>query len=244
MLERWRRRENLLPGLALAALAGAGWVYTAYRAGGMEMEPGLAAFAPAWVAMMAAMMLPATLPLLLIHRTITRKNSGRWRALAGTAALLAGYLAVWTAAGLPVYAHDLLMAGSMSPLVAALPGLLLVAGGVYQFTALKQGCHIRCSSPLFFLMSNWRPGARGSLRLGARHGLDCLGCCAGLMAGLVALGMMDLVWVLTAALIIFAEKTISDGHRIAKPLGVLMVIGGAALLAAPLLGGTGGMAPM
>jgi hypothetical protein len=28
VLERWRRRENLLPGLALVALAGAGWAYT------------------------------------------------------------------------------------------------------------------------------------------------------------------------------------------------------------------------
>jgi len=69
------------------------------------------------------------------------------------------------------------------------------------------------------------------------HGVDCLGCCAGLMVGLVALGMMNLAWMLTAALIIFAEKTLPNSHRIARPLGVVMVGGGVVLLATSLLGG-------
>jgi predicted metal-binding membrane protein len=86
-------------------------------------------------------------------------------------------------------------------------------------------------------MKNWRPGAPGALRLGVIHGADCLGCCAGLMAGLVALGMMNLAWMLTAAVIIFVEKTIPNSHRIARPLGVVMVAGGVVLLATALLGG-------
>jgi predicted metal-binding membrane protein len=69
------------------------------------------------------------------------------------------------------------------------------------------------------------------------HGVDCLGCCAGLMVGLVALGMMNLAWMLTAALIIFAEKTLPNSRRIARPLGVVMVGGGVVLLATSLLGG-------
>jgi predicted metal-binding membrane protein len=69
------------------------------------------------------------------------------------------------------------------------------------------------------------------------HGVDCLGCCAGLMVGLVALGMMNLAWMLTAALIIFAKKTLPNSHRIARPLGVVMVGGGVVLLATSLLGG-------
>jgi hypothetical protein len=35
---------------------------------------------------------------------------------------------------------------------------------------------------------------------------------------------------LTAAVIIFAEKTIPDSHRIARPWGVVMVMGGVLLL--------------
>jgi predicted metal-binding membrane protein len=120
-----------------------------------------------------------------------------------------------------------------------LPGVLLIAGGIYQFTALKGDCHARCSNPLFFLMHRWRPGTAGALRLGVLHGIDCLGCCVGLMIGLVALGMMNLAWILTAALIIFVEKTLPGSHRISYPLGILMVAGGVALLGTFLGNGTG-----
>ena len=150
-----------------------------------------------------------------------------------------GYVAVWAVAGLPVFAYNV-FSGAAGSLAAVLPALLLIVGGAYQFTPLKRICHARCSSPLFFLMQNWRPGATGALRLGVIHGVDCLGCCAGLMVGLVALGMMNLAWMLTAAVIIFAEKTIPGSHRVARPLGVLMIGGGVVLLVVSLLGG---MAP-
>jgi len=244
VLQRWRRRENLLPGLALVALALAGWAYVAYQAasmgsmqsamGGMQMGGiGEAAlFFLAWT----AMMVPATLPLILLYRTVARNRLSLVRARVGMVTMLVGYIAVWAAAGLPVYAYDSL-AGAAGSLAAVLPALLLIVGGAYQFTPLKRICHARCSSPLFFLMHNWRPGATGAVRLGMLHGVDCLGCCAGLMVGLVALGIMNLAWMLSAALIIFAEKTLPNSHRIARPLGVVMVAGGVGLLATSLLGG-------
>lgn len=86
-------------------------------------------------------------------------------------------------------------------------------------------------------MHKWKPGASGALPLGVLHGIDCLGCCAGLMVGLIALGMMNLALVFTAALIIFAEKTLPVSHRIARPLGVLMVAGGVVLLGLATWGG-------
>jgi predicted metal-binding membrane protein len=220
VLERWRRRENLLAGLALMALAAVGWAYVAYQAasmgsmhsaamGGMEMGPiGEAAlFLLAWTAMMVAMMVPATLPLILLYRTVAHNRLSLPRARAGVVIMLLGYIAVWAFAGLPVYAYNSLV-GAAGSLAALLPALLLIIGGVYQFTPLKRICHARCSSPLFFLMHNWRSGATGAaLRVGMLHGVDCLGCCAGLMVGLVAVGMTNLGWMLTGALIIFAEKT-------------------------------------
>jgi predicted metal-binding membrane protein len=242
VLERWRRRENLLPGLVLIALAAAGWAYVAYQAASMgSMRSamggigGIATFLSAWAVMMVAMMVPATLPLILLYRTIARNRLSLVQARVGMVSLLAGYIAIWTAAGLPVYAYALYAEGAGS-LATVLPALLLVAGGIYQFTPLKRICHARCSSPLFFLMQNWQSGARGAVRLGMLHGVDCLGCCAGLMVGLVALGMMNLAWMLTAAVIIFAEKTIPNSHRIARPLGVVMVAGGVVLPATSLLG--------
>jgi predicted metal-binding membrane protein len=256
VLESWRRRENLLPGLALLVLAAAGWAYVAYQAvamgdmGGpmgntrMSAIGGIVLFLCVWAIMMVAMMVPATLPLILLYRTIARNRLSRVQAHVGIVTLLVGYVVVWTAAGLPVYAFSALSDAAGS-LAVALPALLLVVGGVYQFTPLKRICHARCSSPLFFLMQNWKPGATGALRLGVIHGVDCLGCCAGLMAGLVALGMMNLTWMLTAAVIIFVEKTIPNSHVIARPLGAVMVAGGVVLLATSLLGGMGsGMEPM
>jgi predicted metal-binding membrane protein len=209
--------------------------------GGMAMSGigGIVLFLSAWTGMMVAMMVPATLPLILLYRTIARNRLSPVQARGGMMSLLGGYIAVWAAAGLPAYGYAL-FAEEAGSLATVLPALLLVVGGVYQFTPLKGACHARCSSPLFFLMQNWRPGATGALRLGVLHGVDCLGCCAGLMVGLVALGMMNLAWMLTAAVIIFAEKTLPGSHRIAWPLGVLMVIGGVVLLVTSLLGG---MAP-
>jgi predicted metal-binding membrane protein len=251
VLERWRRRESLLPGLALIALAAAGWAYVAYQAASMgsmrsavsgmaigSIEGG-ALFLSAWALMMVAMMIPATLPLILLYRHLARQRLSPAQARIGAATLLVGYVAVWASAGLPVYAYNS-FSSTAGSFAAVLPALLLIVGGAYQFTPLKRICHARCSSPLFFLMRNWRPGATGALRLGMVHGADCLGCCAGIMAGLVALGTMNLAWMLTVAVIIFVEKTIPGSHRVARPLGVLMVAGGVVLLGTSLLDG---MAP-
>ena len=228
-------------------LAVAGWAYVAYQARTMgDMEAmsgaristmgGFIPFVSGWTAMMVAMMVPATLPLILLYRTVARNRLGPARARVGTAALLLGYVAVWAAAGLPVYAYAL-AAEAVGRSAAVLPAALLVVGGTYQFTSLKRACHERCSNPLFFLMHKWKPGTAGALRLGILHGVDCLGCCVGLMAGLVALGMMNLALVFTAALVVFVEKTLPSGHHIARPLGVSMVAGGAVLLGLTLLGG-------
>lgn len=247
VLQQWRRRENLLPGLTLLVLTVLGWVYITYQAstlGGMQAMNGaristMGGFVPfilGWTAMMVAMMLPATLPLILLYRVVARQRLGLVQRRVGTTALLVGYIAVWALAGLPVYIY-VLTAESIGPGAAVLPALLLIIGGVYQFTSLKRGCHARCSSPLFFLMQKWKPGKGGALRLGVLHGVDCLGCCAGLMIGLVALGMMNLALVFTVALLIFAEKTLPNSHRIARPLGVLMIVGGAIFLGFTLFGG-------
>jgi predicted metal-binding membrane protein len=247
VLMQWRKRENLLPGLALLVLAVGGWAYIVYQArtmGTMETMSGaristMGGFVPfvlGWTAMMAAMMIPATLPLILLYRTVTRQRVSASQARVGTTALLAGYIAVWAVAGLPIYGYAL-TAETIGRFAAVLPAVLLVSGGVYQFTSLKRSCHARCSNPLFFLMHKWKPGTAGALRLGVLHGIDCLGCCVGVMVGLVALGMMNLALVFTVALIIFAEKTLPDSHRIAPTLGFVMIVGGVAFFGFSLLGG-------
>lgn len=245
----WLARENLAAGLCLLLLTALAWSLTLDHGSGhgthvrdAAATPApmtvqvleLAAFLSGWVVMMIAMMLPAALPLVLLYRAIVSRRDPRRRTLSGMSALLVGYVAVWTAAGLPVHAWNVL-ARSGAPALAVLPGMLLIAGGVYQFTAFKRECHARCSSPVSFITRHWSLGTRGAVRLGTLHGLDCLGCCAGLMLALVALGMMNLTWMLAAAVIIFVEKTLPGGHRVARPLGLALVLGGSWQLASALL---------
>ena len=118
VFERWRRRENLLPGIALLVLAVAGWVVIAYQASTMgamvamngariSTMGGFVPFVSGWTAMMVAMMIPATLPLILLYRIISRQRLNPIQARVGMAALLVGYIAVWAAAGVPVYVYAL-----------------------------------------------------------------------------------------------------------------------------------------
>jgi predicted metal-binding membrane protein len=98
--------------------------------GGMAMGgiKGIVPFLSAWVVMMVTMMVPATLPLILLYHHMIRKRLGPTRAWIGMALLLVGYVAVWAFAGLPVYAYNLL-SGGLGSLAAALPALLLIVGG-------------------------------------------------------------------------------------------------------------------
>jgi predicted metal-binding membrane protein len=220
-----------MTGMAAPAGAGMGMADEASRSVGRAAD--LILFLFGWGVMMVAMMLPAALPLVLLYRAVAQKRGAARGVTGGMAVLLAGYFAVWTGAGLPVYGYSQLVSG-VGPGLAVLPAALLIAGGAYQFTGFKHACHSRCSSPLFFLAHNWRPGLSGAARLGVLHGVDCLGCCVGLMLALVALGMMNVAWMLTAAVIIFVEKTVPGGHRVAPPLGVALVLAGVWVLRASL----------
>ena len=117
-LQQWLRRENLLPGLALLILTVLGWVFITYQTstmGGMQAMSGaristMGGFAPfvsGWTAMMVAMMIPATLPLIMLYRIVARQRLNPIQARVGMATLLLGYIAVWAVAGLPVYVYAL-----------------------------------------------------------------------------------------------------------------------------------------
>ena len=83
----------------------------------------------------------------------------------------------------------------LSPAMTAssprLGGAILIAAGVYQLTPFKGACLTHCRSPLGFLMTNWRDGTAGALRMGVAHGAYCLGCCWALMCVLFVVGVMN-----------------------------------------------------
>jgi predicted metal-binding membrane protein len=241
----------LLPTLAMQPMAGG----SAGMAGssGMGMESSvvaeLLAFLVAWGVMMAAMMLPSAIPMIALYGAVSRNGGRSGPAGLSTAAFALTYLVVWLAGGVPVFVASLflrqaVMANSqlagLTPLAVA---VVLGAAGLYQFSPLKQACLRSCRSPLGFLMGNWRSGYRGSLALGLKHAISCVGCCLGLMVVLVAAGAMSLPWVLLIATLIFVEKVIPWGEWTARISGGLLVILGLVVLLQPdlamLIRGTG-----
>jgi len=210
------RALTIVPLVVLAALC---WAVVLWRMRGVDGGPGadpgtLGFFTGMWTVMMAAMMLPSVWPTVLVYRRLqaARRERGQHAVGLGPALLLVGYLAAWTVAGLVGFV--ILKAGRAldidalswhrgGPLVA---GGVIVAAAVYQLTPLKAACLRQCRGPFSFLLEHWRPGPVGALRMGARHGLWCIGCCWALMAALFALGVMSIPWMAVIAVFIAAEK--------------------------------------
>jgi predicted metal-binding membrane protein len=101
---------------------------------------------------------------------------------------------------------------------------LLVAAG-YELTPLKDVCLGRCRSPLGSLLTSWREGPVGVLRMGMRNGAWCVGCCAGLTVSLLALGMMSIGWMVVVGLAILVEKTTRIGIAASRVAAVALAIG-------------------
>ena len=129
---------------------------------------GFATFLIAWVVMMAAMMFPAVAPLLLILSKMTGQRTNA--SFVPTWFFAAGYLAVWSLAGIAAWALvqigiDLgsrLGSGDRETWAPVALGTTLVVAGIYQFSPLKATCLRQCQSPLGFLMSHWRSGRPGA----------------------------------------------------------------------------------
>jgi predicted metal-binding membrane protein len=184
--------------------------------GGMASGPWsypteLPLFAATWVAMAAAMMLPAVAPTVLAYQGRVRRRRGRRAALGLSLAFVAAYLAVWALAGLVPYAllrevgaldGRLFMGGPGR----ALAGGVLVAAAAYQLLPAKRACLRRLCGPPDLVGEEAPGGAARALGTGLRSGAWCLGCCWGLMAGLFALGLMDLTWMVVIWALIMGER--------------------------------------
>lgn len=227
--------------LGVALLA---WVVTVERMRGMDMGPGselgsLPWFLGVWVTMMAAMMLPSAAPMVLTYATIARDRARRGREHVPTWIFVCGYFAVWGAFGLVAFAIaaavralDPAFLGwdEQGPLVV---GAAIVAAGVYELTPLKRLCLEHCRGPLHFVLGGWRDGYAGALRMGAAHGLYCVGCCWGLMLVLFAVGVMSIFWMAVVAAVIFAEKVLPAGGRLKGAIALGLVALGLWIAIAP-----------
>lgn len=224
-------RVNLGFGVAMLALAAAAWYALMLQSAGMSTAMGISVptYLAIWVTMLAAMMLPATAPLAQAYARVAQaKGGGRLAALPFSA----GYLLVWTGAGLAplalfVWSRGLVAGMNASPLGTLVLGGVLIGAGLYQLSPWKGACLSACRSPLSFVMGHdFNSGAHGALFAGASHGAFCLGCCWALMAVLMVAGLMSLPWMAALSVLILAEKNWSYGAGLARVAGVAMIVGG------------------
>ncbi len=250
-LEYLLRRDRLIVAVGLTAVVALAWLYLAAGAGmdsdmadmadmsmPMPWSPlhATTAFVMWWV-MMVAMMVPSAAPTVLLFATIRRKQQVSVGPSMEAWLLLGGYLLIWAGFSLVaiVAQWGLEQAGLLSIAMAStrtlLSGVILLAAGLYQFTAVKNACLRYCQSPVLFLSRYWQAGAGGALRMGLRHGSYCLGCCWFLMALLFVGGVMNLAWIAGIALYVAAEKLLPLGRGLSRAAGVALIVAGAVAVA-------------
>jgi predicted metal-binding membrane protein len=184
---------------------------------------GFALFLVAWQVMIAAMMLPSSLPLI---RLFNRTAASQPRANVVRGAFLAGYALIWTLFGALAFGGDVFVHYGvdhwawLASRTWLIGGGVLVLAGVLQFTDLKERCLSECRHPGAFLLNRYRRGAGEAFRIGREHGLFCLGCCWALMLVAFALGVANLAWMAALTLLMVFEKTGRSGERGAVPIGI------------------------
>jgi predicted metal-binding membrane protein len=197
-------------------------------------------FIAGWTVMIVAMMLPTSLPLVSSFHALTRPRTDQGTLLA---LLVLGYLCVWVLFGVMIYTGDLILhqavehSAWLGANAWALGALTVSMAGLYQFTPLKYHCLAKCRSPLSFIMGHWRGRQEKAqaFRLGAHHGLFCLGCCWSLMLLMFAVGVGNLGWMLALAAVMGVEKNVPWGKKITVSLGVFLLGWGLALFMGALL---------
>ena len=200
--------------------------------GGPGFGPALLLFLLSWQVMVAAMMLPSSLPLVRMYATVSAHAPDRARSMA---AFLGAYAAVWSLFGLIAFGGDAALHASVnaSPWLsdhdwAIGPSVLLLAGA-FQFTPLKDACLRACRHPASFLQRHYRRGPGGGFSLGLRHGLFCVGCCWALMLVMFAAGAASLIWMAALTALMVHEKTRPSGARTVPLTGVVLLGAGSTL---------------
>lgn len=250
MLAATLRSDRAVVAAALLVIAVLALGYTTWLATGFDMSgmmspdyrpwsPGYFAFMVSmWIVMMIGMMTPSVAPTVLLYAAFARQSAARGNVFAPTGWFYAGYLLAWTLfAVLATLLQWLLEWGAVvTPMMAgtgrALGGAILVAAGLYQWLPAKQACLAACRAPLSFMQRHggFQPEARGSLALGFRHGLYCIGCCWALMLLLFAFGVMNLTWIAGLMIYVLLEKVLPWPRVVSRAAGLAAVVAGVLLI--------------
>jgi predicted metal-binding membrane protein len=226
----WCNSMSAMGGMAMAG----GWTMSMawMRMPGQSWAGAASSFVGMWVVMMAAMMLPSLVPMLSRYRRAIggAENLGRLTALVG-----AGYFSVWTTWGIAAFPLGAALAAlemrqpALSSAVPIAVGVVVVIAGAFQFTAWKArqlDCCRDAPGPGVLSL-----GAANAWGHGLHLGLRCSQCCAGLMAILLVIGVMDLRTMALMAGAITVERLAPAGERVAQAIGVVIIGTGLFLIA-------------
>jgi len=183
------------------------------------------AFLLSWQVMLAAMMLPSSMPLMRLFAKASAQQPQPRAAMAG---FLGGYALVWTAFGALAFAFDM----GVHATVDASPWLqdhtwvlgagVLAAAGAFQFSSLKYACLDKCRHPAQFMLRFYKRGPRGGLELGLRHGAFCLGCCWALMLVMFSVGVASVLAMALLTVVMVYEKTQPRGRQVVPAAGAML----------------------
>lgn len=188
-----------------------------------------------WCAMALAMMLPSAGPMILTYAEIADTAAAKGQHVVSPLVLAGGYLAVWIgfAAAAALLQGALTRLSLLDPAMASASGLfsgaVFILAGLYQFSALKHACVTQCQRPMPFFFANWSTEGRGVFRLGLRQGLYCLGCCWAMMLLMLAVGTMNVIWMVGLGVVMTIEK-LATTTRFSRAIGVVCILIGAALV--------------
>jgi len=190
-----------------------------------------------WAVMMVAMMTPSVTVMMVLHAAVARKAAASNRPLVAIGWFLAGYLSAWIVFSFSACGAQWILTRlgllTSTGVSGTFGGVVLIGAGLYQWSSLKDICLKQCQKPFDFLMRHGgiRLEPLGALRLGAVHGLYCVGCCWVLMALLFVGGIMNVLWIAGITVLIVVEKAAPNGSLIPRITGALMVAAGLLLLA-------------
>lgn len=193
---------------------------------GLPWPAALLLFLAGWQIMVAAMMLPSSLPLM---PWLLSSSRGQCASPRRALLFLAGYAAIWTAFAVVAFLGDtlihLLVAEWLwfAQHVWLIGAVTLALAGCFQCSQLKASalCRCRTAGQDGQCASDYRE--RG-WRLGARHGRACLGSCWALMLVMFGIGSGGVLWMAGLAAVMLVEKAVPGGRWLSPLVGSLLLL--------------------
>ena len=213
-----------------------GWTMSVawMRMPGQTWSGAAASFLGMWVVMMMAMMLPCLVPMLWRYREAV-SGPGESRLGLLTVLVGVGYFVVWTVFGIAAFPLGVTLATmemqqpALARAVPIMVGVVVLVAGCLQLTAWKAR-HLACCRKEPARGVSLPADAGTAWRHGLYLGLHCSQCCAGLIAILLVIGVMDLRAMAVVAAAITLERLAPAGG-VARATGAVFVAAGLFLIA-------------